>query len=135
MGTRLFAVTEDGCAYPIVATAEKLEGRCGIDNGDNDVKRLDDSTFSFDHDNNGTDVDWDSQVTKTNDNGEEIFLDEDGDEWPASSLQLLVVDEDGDPITDEDGDLILEDETAVVTAVASPDDDEDVSYAGSVRRL
>jgi hypothetical protein len=30
MGTRLFAVTEDGCAYPIVATAEKLTGKCGI---------------------------------------------------------------------------------------------------------
>jgi hypothetical protein len=66
-----------------------------------------------------------------------MFLDEDGDEWPASSLQLLEVDEDGDPLTDEDGDLILEDRdrTTAVTAVASPDDDEDVSYAGSVRRL
>jgi hypothetical protein len=133
MGTRLFAVS-DGTAWPITGTLEEVRATNGIQNGEGQVRINSDGEFYFDYDHNGAQVDWDSQVTATDDYGQRIFLDEDSDEWPEDQCMLLVVDDNGEPLLDEDGDFIEAD------AADGPSDetetaDEDLSYAGSVRRL
>lgn len=35
-----------------------------------------------------TDVEWDNQVTETDDNGDRIFIDEDGAAWPEPKVKF-----------------------------------------------
>lgn len=36
----------------------------------------------------GSDVDWDSQLTRTNAKGDMLVIDEDGDTWPKAMCEL-----------------------------------------------
>ena len=134
MPSRLFAVSGN-TAYLITRTYEVLHGSNGILNDADQVELNDDGSFSVDFDGGGTDIDWNSQEAVDRGNGR-IFLDEDGDEWDESDLELLEVDDDGEPIWDEENDEFVQAGNPTKLAEAS-DEDEDDPYAvtGSVRRV
>ena len=68
----------------IMGTLEVIHGRAGIMPGT--VIKKDDGTFDFDYDGD-TEVFWDEQLTKTEE-GQRIFLDEEGNEWYEKDLIL-----------------------------------------------
>ena len=68
----------------IMGTLEVIHGQAGIMPGT--IKRNDDGTFDFDYDGD-TEMFWDEQRTKTEE-GQRIFLDEDGNEWYERDLVL-----------------------------------------------
>jgi hypothetical protein len=70
----------------IRGTIEILKGCAGIlgaKEGQGDGAR-----FELDY-GGTTDVWWDESKTETDENGERLFLDEEGDEWAESQLRLV----------------------------------------------
>ena len=68
----------------IDGTLDLVPGRCGIVT--EDITQNADGTYAFGFDG-GTDMFWDDQRTVERD-GQRIFLDEDGNEWPENVLVL-----------------------------------------------
>jgi len=75
--------TETGVA--ILGTLETLSGRAEI--ADTEITRNPDGTFEFEY-QGSTEVFWDDQRTVVR-NGQRIFLDENGAEWPEDQLELV----------------------------------------------
>jgi hypothetical protein len=82
---------------PIRGTAENLPATAYIDL--DSVTQKEDGTFAFEW-SGTTECWWDAQETKTNEAGERMFDDENGNEWPESELQLVRIDDEDDD--DED---------------------------------
>jgi hypothetical protein len=113
----------------IIATVEDILG-CHTGIG-GEVTQNPDGTFEFEYDDNGTEVNWDGQETRTNEKGERLFFDEDFDIFSESQIEIREVCEDCGCLESEcecgtDGDpLVVEAETEI--------DDEDlptVSWSG-----
>lgn len=87
-----------GLFVPLTMTLEDMSGSCGIET----VSRVaGKASPEVEYDNNGTEVDWDSQVTRKNSQGFRIWLDEDGEEF--SSAQAVIAPEDcHEPYEDEE---------------------------------
>jgi hypothetical protein len=74
----------------IEATAETILASAII--LDDDITRNEDGTFEFSY-LGDTEIHWDTQETNRNDEGQRIFLDRVGNEWPESQLLLLTEEE------------------------------------------
>lgn len=70
---------------PIQGTLEKLTGRSDVVSDMFDKNDNGQVVFKF---QGATTIFWDGVMTARNEQGEVIFLDEDGEEWPASALVL-----------------------------------------------
>lgn len=81
LGTWGTLVTRDGTA--IAGTLERMKGRGNVTR----ARRRQDGTFELQF--HGTDVFDDESHTATNEHGEIIFLDEGGDEYPASEVKVV----------------------------------------------
>lgn len=86
-----------GFLVRLTGTSEMVFGSNGVDN----VWRTEDRTLGSEYDSNGTDIDWDSQRTRKNLAGAEIWEDEDGNEY--SGARLVIAPEGcDDPYEDEE---------------------------------
>lgn len=71
----------------IRGTLERIEAVKGIFKVKPDPNR----GFSFEPDFERTEVLWDTQATTKNDNGETLFIDDNGNPWPASKLTIRLI--------------------------------------------
>jgi len=70
---------------PICGTYERITGRA--DTVEDSFTRKPDGTLDFDH-AGYTEVFWDGQETVTNNKGQIIFLDAEGNEWTEDQIEL-----------------------------------------------
>lgn len=69
----------------IVGTYDLVPGVAQIGS---DIRRGEDGRFVFNY-AGGTQMFWDDQVTKSNADGQRLFMDDGGGVWPESQLKLV----------------------------------------------
>jgi hypothetical protein len=97
----------------IVATLERLSGRALI--VPSSVRAEPTGGFSFDYEGT-TDIFWDDQRTVTQDD-ERVFLDEEGEEYLESALQLVPQNEEKSPPVESTAVITITVEGGVVQAI------------------